>query len=239
MDRGHENFIFECLDINQNMLDRSQKLAAEAGVGEKVIPLRGDFNNWSPAHEYDGVIANQSLHHVSELEHLFDAIKEALGPHGRFITSDIIGRNGHQRWPEAVPIIQEFWQELPDEYRFNQILQRPEKKIKTSENLYRWNFEGIRAQDILFLSVERFHFDFFAGFANIIDPFIDRSFGHHFDVNSAWDREFIDRVHARDEAEILSGRITPTHMLAVMCSHGPGERCFVDGLSPEQCIRKI
>ena len=38
---------------------------------------------------------------------------------GRFITSDMIGRNGHQRWPEALAIVQEFWRELPKAYRYN------------------------------------------------------------------------------------------------------------------------
>jgi hypothetical protein len=35
------------------------------------------------------------------LEHLFDAVSTALGEDGRFVIYDIIGRNGHLRWPEA------------------------------------------------------------------------------------------------------------------------------------------
>lgn len=239
IDHGHENFTIECLDINKDMLERSQKHAAESGVAEKIIPLRADFNDWTPAHIYDAVMANQALHHVTRLEHLFASVGKALGSQGCFIVSDIIGRNGHLRWPETLPIIQEFWEELPDEYRFNQALRRYERNFRNDGNSDLWNFEGVRAQDILPLSVKCFHFDFFSGFANIIDPFIDRAFGHHFDVHRQWDRDFIDRVHARDESEMFSGRIKPTHMLAVMRNDGPGERCFVDGLSPEQSIREV
>jgi hypothetical protein len=50
------------------------------------------------------------------------------------------------------------------------------------------------------------------------DPFVDRSFGHNFDVDDEWDRAFIDEVHARDEAGFAQGTLTPTHMFAVLDS---------------------
>ena len=98
-------------------------------------------------------------------------------------------------------------------------------------------FEGIRAQDILPLCVDRFGFETFLAFANVVDPFIDRSFGHHFDANGAWDRDFIDRVHARDEAEIRAGRIKPTHMMAVMTNDRGATPRIRDGLTPAGCVR--
>ena len=128
------------------------------------------------------------------------------------------------------------WNELPHSYRFNQQLRRFE------ETFLDWNcstegFEGIRAQDILPLLVERFEFDLFAPFANVIEPFIDRSFGHNFDPGRAWDLAFIDRVHARDEQELQRGTIKPTHMFAVMCLGRKGESVFLDGLTPAASIR--
>jgi len=237
LERGYSNFTIECLELNQDMLDRGKKFAEASGMDNLVIPLQGDFNTWIPDKRYDAVIANQSLHHVLELEHLFDAIKSSLGSNGYFITSDMIGRNYHLHWPEAMAIIQEFWHELPDNYRYNQHLKRHEKALIIDENIEGWDFEGIRAQDILPLAVERFHFEFFAGFANIIDQFIGRDFGYHFDVNKEWDRDFIGRVHERDKQEMLSGHITPTHMLAVMRNEPPKEFHYMDGMSPEQCIR--
>ncbi len=214
-ERGITNYTLECLELNPTMIERGRALAQEEGLGEQVLPLRGDFNRWQPDRQYDAVMANQSLHHVSNLEGLFAAIDSALTPQGRFITSDMIGRNGHQRWPEALAIVQEFWKELPADRRYNRQLQRNEATFLD------WDcsvagFEGIRAQDILQLLIQRFDFEFFLGFSNVIDPFIDRSFGHHFDAESAADRAFIDRIHARDEKEILAGNISPTHAMAVM-----------------------
>ena len=214
-ERGVGDFRIECLDLNPAMLARGAELAAAEGMAAHVGFLQGDFNHWRPEGRHDVVMANQSLHHVVELESLFDAVHSALADDGAFITSDMIGRNGHQRWPEALSIVQEFWRELPRERRWNLQLRRHE------DEFLNWDcsaegFEGIRAQDILPLLVERFGFETFIAYGNVIDPFIDRSFGHHFDAASEADRAFIDRVHARDEAEILAGRIKPTHMMAVL-----------------------
>src|SRR5438132_1573662 len=83
-----------------------------AAVGERVAGqlhfVQEDFNRWTPTHEYDAVIANQALHHVLNLEHIFAEIQKCLKPQGSFIISDIIGRNGNQRWPEALDIVHEF-----------------------------------------------------------------------------------------------------------------------------------
>ncbi len=215
LDDGCDRFTIECLELNDAMRDRGKQLAATEGITDKIVPLQADFNEWQPNGRYDGIIANQSLHHVVALERLFDAVAVSLVPGGGFIVSDIIGRNGHQRWPEALAIVREFWGDLPASYRYNRQLRRQETEFPN------WDcstsgFEGIRAQDILPLLVERFSFDVFIGFANVIDPFVDRGFGPNFSADTLWDRDFIDRVHARDEAEMAAGRIKPAHMFAVM-----------------------
>jgi len=241
-ERGVEDFTIECLELNASMRERGAALAHEAGVAAQIRPVAGDFNRWRPQQEYAAVIANQSLHHVVNLEGLFDAIACAIGDRGLFATSDIIGRNGHQRWPEALAIVREFWNELPMRYRYNLQLQRREKTFRDWD-CSREGFEGIRAQDILSLLIERFDFDFFFAHSNLIDPFIDRSFGPHFDADSPTDRAFIDRVQARDEAEILVGNITPTHMLAVLQrkddrADGGNAIGTWKHLTPAFCLRK-
>jgi hypothetical protein len=77
----------------------------------------------------------------------------------------------------------------------------------------------------------------FFPFANVISPFVDRGFGHNFNANAEWDRAFIDRVHARDEAEILAGRIKPTQMYAVLSPTQVECRLSHPVLTPEFCIR--
>lgn len=236
--RGLDEFVIECLEITDEMRNRGRVLAAEAGVERLVRPVPGDFNSWVPGRAYDGVMANQSLHHVVNLEGLFDAVVSCLRPTGRFVTADMIGRNGHQRWPEALSIVQQFWTELPVRYRYHLQLRRQEEVFQD------WDcsaegFEGIRAQDVLAGLIDRFDFEDFLAFGNVIDPFIDRGFGPHFDPESPTDRDFIDRVHKSDEAAITAGVVTPTHLIATMRLPGhSGPRRWWGGLTPNSCVRQ-
>lgn len=237
VERGVTGFTISCLDITQAMLDRGRKLADAEGLGEHFRFVHADFNHWEPDESYDVVMANQSLHHVTNLEGLFDSIHRAIGPTGVFVTSDMIGRNGHLRSPEALAIVREFWRELPVSYRYNVQLHRKESMFKDWDCSIE-GFEGIRSQDILPLAVEKFGFDFFFAYGNVIDPFIDRSFGPHFNPDVEWDRAFIDRVHARDEAELLAGVIKPTHMMAVMRQDRSVTPDTWLHLTPDFCVRR-
>ena len=107
----------------------------------------------------------------------------------------------------------------------------------TTRDCSQYGFEGVRAQDILPLLLERFAFEIFIGFANAIDPFVDRNFGHNFDASATWDRRFIDRVHAADEAAIVSGRLTPTHMFALLGTDPLDKPHYARGLTPRAAVR--
>lgn len=236
LERGVSAFTITCLDITDAMLQRGHQLAGREGLLPYFRFANADFNRWHPSESYDVVMANQSLHHVTNLEGLFDAIYQAIGPSGVFVASDMIGRNGHLRWPEALEIVRDFWRELPASYRYNVQLRRREKIFKDWDCSLE-GFEGIRAQDILPLALQKFGFDFFLAYGNLIDPFVDRSFGPHFDPENERDRTFIDRVHARDEKELLSGTIKPTHMLAVMRRDKSVDTTTWRHLTPRFCAR--
>jgi len=233
---GYTDFTVECLDLNPDMLDRGRAHATRAAVSSRMNFVALDINAWTATAEYDCVLANQSLHHIVNLENLFAEIKRSLKPGGTFIVSDIIGRNGHQRWPEALELVREFWRKLPPTYRFNRSLQRYEETYEDWD-CSQESFEGVRAQDILALLVESFSFELFIPFANVIEPFVDRAFGGNFDPAKDWDRNFIDSVHERDEREIVAGAIKPTHMLAVLGTDPLRAMQFTEPLSPRSCIR--
>jgi SAM-dependent methyltransferase len=238
VDKGIKNFIIECMDINASMHKRTMQLAATENVSDHITTLQEDFNHWQADKKYDLILANQSLHHVVELEHLFTAIHQGLNEKGKFITSDMIGRNGHMRWPEALELVQEFWPELPKKYTYNNSYRRYEKKYINHDCSVR-SFEGVRAQDVLPLLVEKFEFEMFLPFANVIIVFIDRIFGRHFDINKGWDLDFIDRVHQADEQAIMAGTIKPTQMMAVMTKSKVAKTQLINPiLTPEFCIRK-
>ena len=234
---GIENYRFECVDINPALLKRGASLAEAKGLARYFTFSSFDLNAWRPSGQYHLILAIQSLHHFVDLEILFEKIHELLHPDGYFLADDMIGRNGHQRWPEALKLVNELWGELPDTYKFNHLLKRHEKEYENWD-CSKEGFEGIRAQDILPLLVERFTFELFIAFSNVIDIFVDRCFGPNFDPSKEWDRAFIDLVQALDAAQIESGALKPTHMLAAMTKSSVERTKMYKHLSPEFCIRR-
>jgi SAM-dependent methyltransferase len=232
---GHSDFQFHCLDLNPDMLARGRESAKQRNIGSLLHFIEADFNHCQLTSHYDAILFNQSLHHVVSLEHLLDQVKQALLPSGRLVISDMIGRNGHQRWPSALHSIWQHWSTLPPSYRFNNAFDSYEE-LYVDRDYSSDAFEGIRAEDILPQLLSRFDFEFFFGFANLIDPFIDRGFGPNFDPNLEHDRQFIDHVHAADEAAIHSGELPPTHMLAVLCHPGQSKESK-GNLDPQACIQ--
>jgi SAM-dependent methyltransferase len=236
MRKGYRDFTIECVDLNPAMLARGKRRAQDAGVREFLRFTATDINRIQFAGMYDVVIASHALHHFMALEHIFDEIKAHLRPEGFFLTHDMIGRNGHMRWPEALEVVHSFWEELPKNCRYNNLLRRYEP-LYINFDCSSEGFEGIRAQDILPLLVERFHFALFVPFGNVIDIFVDRCFGHNFDAATDWATEFIDRVEAKDRALIEAGTIKPTHMYAAMRVGEVMQPRFHKHLTPQFCVR--
>jgi SAM-dependent methyltransferase len=238
-DAGHRNFRLDCLDINASMLARGRQVATERSVDPFMRFVESDIVSWTPVPgEYAVVMALESLHHFVELEALFDRIRRAIGPSGTFVTLDIIGRNGHLRWPEALERLEQLWAEMPQRYKYNHLLSRLEERYEN------WDcstegFEGIRAQDILPLLLERFSFEMFLGYGNLIDVFVDRAFGHNFRTDLDEDRAFIDRVAELDDGLIEHGALTPTHIVATMRTGPVASPRYYKHLTPEFCVRKL
>lgn len=231
-ERGMHDFTIHCLDLNASMLRRGIEMAQREGVAAHIEVIECDFNSWKAGVSYQGIMACQSLHHVVNLEGLFGQIARGLSPGAYFIVDDMIGRNGHKRWPEALIEVRRFWRELPRSYRYNHQLGRHERTY-INWDCSTAGFEGIRAQDVLPLLTESFHFHLFVGFANVIDVFIDRAFGRNYNADVEWDRAFIDRVHAFDEAALVRGALTPTHMMAVLAAEPSPSPVYSRGITPE------
>jgi SAM-dependent methyltransferase len=238
LQHGCDNFVLECLEINIAMLDRGRELAKQEGVEKHLIFTQADFNTWVATKSYDGIMANQSLHHVTNLEHLFEQVYKSLHDKGAFIVNDMIGRNGHQRWPEALVEVHKLWDELPRSHTCNRLHMRFEP-VYENWDCSAIGFEGIRAQDVLPLLIKFFEFEKFIAFGNVIDIFIDRPFGHNFDPENEWDRNFIDRAHRIDEKGIMSGSLTPTHLFGVLRKELVDEPFYYKGLNPKSCVRHI
>lgn len=235
---GHTNFEFECLDINPNMLARGMQKAEESGVKNQIKSNITDLNSWKVRQQYDVILALQCLHHFVELEVIFQKIYNGLKQSGFFITHDMIGRNGHQRWPETLEKVRFIWERLPDRYKFNHCSKQIESEF-INRDFSQQNFEGIRAQDILPLLQNKFKFQTFVFWGGLIDPFISRAFGHNYDPQKPEDRAIIDKIQKLNEDLLISKTIKPTQMIATMKKTPSSRKFFLYGLRPPACIRHV
>ncbi|MEM1403400.1 MAG: class I SAM-dependent methyltransferase [Pseudomonadota bacterium] len=233
--RGCSNFLIEGLEYSEANVAAANKAAEDAGIGQQVRFFVGDFNELSADRERDVVIANQVLHHVSELEILFDAIAEMIEDGGAFLTRDVIGRNGHRAWPECRELIDRIWEEMPRRYTYSH---REERFLEAfpDRDYSAKSFEGVRAQDILPLMLERFSFFRFYAFGGIVERFLNHALGPNFDLKNEDDLAFVNQLEILNDAGIDSGLIKPTQMLAY-ASIKPRQLTCWRNRTPDHCLR--
>ena len=114
-------------------LELAPAVAARANAAAEAEGLAGRFEaivhdlNWGLPGEGDvaAVMAHHVLHHIVALEELFDFVAERLHPDGVFVTFDMIGRNGHMRWPEVRPLVRRLWSMLPPAQRRDHVFGTP------------------------------------------------------------------------------------------------------------------
>ena len=239
---GIENFHFECIDLSPISVERALANIERENLTKFFQAHTLDLNHWSPAKTYGAIMANHSLHHITELERLFAGIKKALPPTGLFLANDMIGRNGHMRWPECEDLVKAIWAFLPDHLKYNRLFQDEAGNFRFEETFRNRDcstegFEGIRAQEILPLLAKTFHFQKFLALGNLQDIFIDRCFGHNFDPSSPQDLAFIDFLELLNNLLIDLGYLKPTIMFAVMANGTSGSTQYYRHWSPEYCIR--
>lgn len=234
--RGVKIFFLICLELSPLLIEKARKKIDEEKLGDIITAAQIDINSWKPNYSFAGVMAHHSLHHILDLEQLFSVIKNNLSSGGRFLTADIIGRNGHMRWPEALSLIRRIWKKIPRRYKFHH-------QFRKFDDYYdNWDcsaegFEGIRSQDILPLLVKNFSFEVFYAYGNLIDAFIDRGFGPNFNPANPLDTGFIDYINDTNESLISNGILKPTMLIAVMCNEKVNSTKMYKNWTPEFCVR--
>jgi SAM-dependent methyltransferase len=231
-----ENFCLSGLEISPPMVRAGMLRIAKEGLAGCMETVQCDANGDLPELRVSAVIAHHSLHHIVNLEGLFDWVLAHLLPGGVFLSFDTIGRNGHMLWPESRYFVDRLWPLLPDKLRFDGLYKKVLPQY-VDHDCSTQGFEGIRAQDILPLLVERFDFDAFLGYGGITDPFLGRRFADNFRADDPIATGFIELIEHTNDGLLLAGSVRPTRMAAVMRVPSPGQtRCW-RGLDPRRAVR--
>lgn len=225
VERGVGRFRFVCYDLSEILLDRF-RAALPGELAERFELVSGDLNGAPLAATFDAVMANHSLHHIVDLEGVYRTAYDNLAPHGIFVTGDMIGRNGHMRWPEARLFVEFFWPFLTMAQRRNVLLRREERRFM-DHDCSTEGFEGVRAEEVLPLLLKQgFVPARFFGFGGMADVFTDRCFGPNFDVEKPDDAFLARRIGLLNEVLLDAGLVKPTMMLAWFSKAAGPEVCY-------------
>jgi SAM-dependent methyltransferase len=214
-ERGGSPFHVSCLELSPILIERARQAIRKARVDDMVHLVPADLNRDLPLVQPVGAfMAHHSLHHIVASETLFSQILEWLDPEGAFITMDVIGCNGHMRWPETLAIVRQISPQLPDRLKWDHMFGRLDRWYENWDCSIE-GFEGIRPQDILPLLIEfGFGFERFLATGGLTDVFYDRRFGPNLDLSNALDVEFLDECTASKRICLRGAESNQSH-----CTH--------------------
>jgi GT2 family glycosyltransferase len=213
--QGLQNFVLHGLGNNPENIEKLNQFVKTRNLADKLQFQVADLTAWQPNQMYHAIVANYALHRACNMAQIVDNLYSALHLQGKLVIVDMIGEIGHQRAAEVLIYIPALWSQLPDKYKFNFLTQQQENWF-INHDYSHIGFEGAEANRIMPLLNEKFGFELCLAYGNLIDVFIERAFGHHFDEHNVDDVAFIDQVQAIDEMLIEQGKIKPTHLIAVL-----------------------
>ncbi|HMF09183.1 MAG TPA: class I SAM-dependent methyltransferase [Thermoanaerobaculia bacterium] len=113
--RGRFRSIIAC-DFAADSVARARDEAAAAGfpgIDYRVV----DLEHEALGGPYDAVFANDVLHHITNLEDLYERILQSLAPEGKFIFSEYVGPNRFQFSDQRMDLVNRYLRLLPDRLR--------------------------------------------------------------------------------------------------------------------------
>jgi SAM-dependent methyltransferase len=240
-DHGLAPVQMTCLELSPLLAERTREAAQAVGLEPCIRVEVADLNQPLPVNKpVAAFMAHHSLHHLVELELLFDQVTRWLHPEGVFVAVDMIGRNGHMRWSETLAVIRQIWPCLPDRLKWDHMFQKLDRWYENWDCSIE-GFEGIRAQDILPQLIRKgFRFERFLATGGLTDVFYDRRFGRNFDLDNPLDVSFLEQIQAIEDRLLATGQIKPVCLYAVMRSQTcPTPPACIGGMTPEAAVRPV
>ena len=208
-DRPHR---LVAVDLNQRLFAEAERRAAGRGLNIEWESV--DLNFVEIAEEaFDVIYAHASLHHIINLEHVFQQVRKGLKRDGRFVMLEMIGKSELLFWPENLKAAIEVVRHMPA--RYARSVPDPAQIAASYERRYAGT-EGIRQEEIpslvehWFQPVKVFTY---GAFVRIIctHPVL----GQVFDPERPEDRRYLETVFEHDLRLVREGRLRPTEMFGV------------------------
>ena len=206
------------VDVAENAIENARKTAEAEGLDGLSYEV-ADLNAATfPPETYDVVYAHASLHHIFQLEHVLDEIKQTLKPGGLFVVYEYIGPSQMQFPRRDLELADIFLKVIPERYRK---FQRREgiKKEAFRASLDTMNSsdpsEGIRASEIVPLIASRFEIRHFRYVGGTLLLLVFNEIGGNFVESDLEITPLVDALITLDNFLIDTGVLTSYHVYMV------------------------
>jgi len=207
------------VDVAESAIDSARKTAHTEGLDGITYEV-ADLNAARfPAEAYDVVYAHASLHHIFQLEHVLDQIKQTLKPGGLFVVYEYIGPAQMQFPRRDLELADIFLKAIPERYRK---LQRREgiKKEAFRTSLDAMNSsdpsEAIRATEIVPLIASRFEIRHFRYIGGILLLLVFNEIAGNFNENDPEILPLVDALITLDNF-LIDNAVLPSYHVYMIC----------------------
>lgn len=150
----------EAYDISPDAVAVAEQKAEQAGLDDRLTYEVQDLNTVAlEPNRYDAVFAAMSLHHVSNLEHLFDQVHQTLTDGGLFIINEYVGPDRFQWTDLQLEVANQLLALLPETHRIDSAsgqLREQVERMTTEHMISTDPSEAVRSSEIVRLIEERF-----------------------------------------------------------------------------------
>src|SRR5215471_1009908 len=207
------------VDVAEGAIEGARKAAQDEGLDGLTYEV-ADLNTATlPEKTYDAVYVHAALHHVFQLEHLLDHIKQTLKPGGLFVVYEYIGPSQMQFPRRDLELADVFLKAIPERYRsmprFKEI-----KKEALRLSLDAMNSsdpsESIRASEIVPLTASRFEVKHFRYVGGSLLLLIFSEIAGNFKENDAEIMPLVEALIALDNF-LIDHKVLPSYHVYIVC----------------------
>jgi SAM-dependent methyltransferase len=213
------------VDVAEGAIEGARKAAQDEGLDGLTYEV-ADLNTAKlPKETYDVVYVHAALHHVFQLEHLLDQVKQTLKPGGLFVMYEYIGPSQMQFPRRDLELADAFLNAIPEHYRSGPRL-KGIKKEALRLSLDGMNSsdpsESIRANEIVPLTASRFEVRHFRYVGGTLLLLIFSEIANNFNENDTEIMPLVKALIALDNF-LVDNAILPSYHVYMVCekTHNP------------------
>lgn len=207
------------VDVADGAIEGARKAAQNEGLDGLTYEV-ADLNTARlPEETYDVVYVHAALHHVFQLEHLLDQIKQTLKPGGLFVVYEYIGPSQMQFPRRDLELADIFLKLIPERYRKFQ-RRGGTKKEALRVSLDSMNSsdpsEGIRASEIVPLIASRFEIKHFRYVGGTLLLLVFNEIAGNFPENDLEIIPLVDALITLDNF-LIDNAVLPSYHVYMVC----------------------